>query len=125
MIGPAGSGERVAVTVRGRVVAKIVALPSVVYFDVMETSGVLQRLIVVRRTDGRPLLGAIRVSTPIGFRAEELMSDGKDTGQSARRLRVILDTKCIPPDFTDEKILLTLEDSPEPIAIPVLVRLKK
>ncbi len=125
LLRPAGSDRVVQVAVEGHLVPPIVAVPSAVYFgDLDQRSGLLTRLVHLKRTDGKRLPRLVRNTVPPGLQVDE---SKLESGQAIhmRRIVVTLDPSLVREDLKDGKLLLWLENEAEPVTIKVMAFLSR
>jgi hypothetical protein len=121
-IRPSGSQRGLQIPVQGNVVPRFILSPNGVYFgEVGPESGALKRYVLIRRTDGNRLNRIVRSAGPPGIKLTEVMSDGKTAPPDRARLLITLDSSVLTQDVHDGKLLLWLENEPDPLMIRVMV----
>ena len=117
-----GSQRTVDVAVEGSIVPPLLVSPTTLYFDdVNERSGPLERKLLLRRSDGKPVRPVVKSSAPPGVRVEELPTAVPPATSAPRRLLVTLDPAAVTQDVSEGKLVLWLQDEPEPVTVGLMI----
>ena len=125
-IHPADSERAVRIAVQGIIVPRFILSPNGLYFgDVQRDSGILKRRLLLRRTDGKALNRIVRSEGPPGIKLEEVVPGDPAAARDRTRLLITLDSSLAKEDVHDGKLLLWLEQEPEPLVVRIMIFLPK
>lgn len=122
-IQPTGSSRSVRLTIRGRVVPRVVVAPSSLYFgDADVAQEPIQRMVLVRRTDGQAAGRLTRFEAPAPLQVEEIAAEKPSP---IKQVRVTLPVGKVKEDLRDGQVLLWLEGEAEPVRVGVMIFLRR
>lgn len=117
---PAGTSRSVEIAVHGNIVPPVLVSPTALYFgDVTPSSNPLQRFVMLRRTDGKPLAKVVKSTAPLPLNIAE--ADAPESNSKVMRLRVTLAPDVLRQDIRNGELRIWLEGEPEPLVVRLMI----